>query len=87
MFANLLSLDRSSWSRASPYEVGDISKEKAEGYLVEQGLKGEDAKKAVRELTGGRLILLIQVLNEILEQGKSYEGNEKHCLLSAKQFF
>ena len=50
---------RSSWSRAAyPFEVGEISDDKAVEYLVGNGVDKEAAERVVAEMTGGHLAAL-----------------------------
>jgi len=76
---------RSSWSRAeAPYEIGDIGECEAEKFLVARGVNEADAKKAVKEVAGGRFKLLNQVAGGF-SKGKTYEVTKKEILADVRR--
>ena len=55
----------SAWSHAlPPFEIPDIDDHEATEYLVDSGLDRSRAAEAVRDITGGRFILLLSIANE-----------------------
>ena len=56
----------SAWSRMlkPPYEVPDIGSEEAVAFLVRRGLDRSRAVEAVRDITGGRFSLLLDVASK-----------------------
>lgn len=71
----IIPIGRSSWSRAKlPLEVGDVLDDQAIEYLQKRGILEEVAKQTVKELTGGRLLLLRNLSDE-MKAGKTYEGS------------
>ena len=68
-----LMMARSSWSRADdPYEIGEISDDLAVEYLTSNGVREDEAKLAVANLTGGLFGALNKFVTSSLK-GKTYE--------------
>jgi hypothetical protein len=65
---------RSSWSRAKkpPFEIGEIPDDQAVEYLTKKGVREDEAKVAVANLTGGLFISLDDFATSSLE-GITYE--------------
>jgi len=77
----------SAWSRAQLQEIGDISDNKAIEFLVEKKkFENDEAKKIVNELTGGRMLLLQNVVKTFY-RGKNYEEIEKEMLTETGMIF
>ena len=55
-----LMMARSSWSRAEkpPFEIGEIPDDQAVEYLTKKGIREDEAKLAVANLTGGLFVSL-----------------------------
>ena len=65
---------RSSWSRAKkpPFEIGEIPDEQAVAYLTKKGVREDEAKLAVANLTGG-LFTSLKNFQEAILEGLTYE--------------
>jgi hypothetical protein len=69
-------MSKSAWSRASTFEIGEISDEDAVQYLVDRGIPKDVAENAVHSFTGGLFRFLKafvsrysrgQILDEIID--------------------
>ena len=69
-----LMMARSSWSRAKkpPFEFGEIPDDPAVEYLTKKGVREDEAKVAVANLTGGLFVSLNDFATSSLE-GMTYE--------------
>ena len=69
-----LLMARSSWSRAKkpPFEIGEIPDDRAVEYLTKKGVREDEAKVAVANLTGGLFVALNDFATSSLE-GMTYE--------------
>ena len=69
-----LMMARSSWSRAEkpPFEIGEIPDDQAVEYLTKKGVREDEAKVAVANLTGGLFVSLNDFATSSLE-GMTYE--------------
>ena len=69
-----LMMARSSWSRAEnpPFEIGEIPDDQAVEYLTKNGVREDEAKVAVANLTGGLIISLNNFASSSLK-GMTYE--------------
>ena len=67
-------MTRSSWSRAKkpPFEIGEIPDDQAVEYLTKKGVRENEAKLAVANLTGGLFVSLNDFVSSRLE-GMTYE--------------
>ena len=66
-------MTRSSWSRADdPYEIGEISDDLAVEFLTRKGVREDEAKLAVANLTGGLFGALNKFVTSSLK-GSTYE--------------
>ena len=65
---------RSSWSRAEkpPFEIGEIPDDQAVEYLTKKGIREDEAKVTVANLTGGLFVSLNDFASSSLE-GMTYE--------------
>ena len=69
-----LMMARSSWSRAKkpPFEIGEIPDDQAVEYLMKKGIREDEAKLAVANLTGGLFVSLNDFATASLK-GMTYE--------------
>ena len=73
---------RSAWSRAlDPFEVGDICDEDAVELLRVQGVGDDQARVAVRDITGGRFALLQRYVGSWAAKGNEATCDERFALV------